>query len=227
MELTGSILIGDSCVGKLKTHLRAETDLSLDVNSYSGAGITSLRDTAKYLTQHHYYRSIYIFGGVNDITTKDYGTGSVVVNYSNVDTMHTALMAKYTDCYKTVKKVNEAVNVIFLPLIGLDVAVYNNRPRCKLGTGGYLTNWKDGILDHPSQQVVNDGVIATNETLIALNTVQKKSTPLIHHGIHKRNRAHSPYRHLYFKLEDGLHPFDATAVVWASVIAKIVRKNAE
>ena len=227
MEPYGSILIGDSCVGRLKPHLLEDNSLHLDVNSYPGASIESLKDTAEYITKHYPYEYMYIFGGVNDITTKNYATGNVTVNYADVDTMHTTLMARYTDCFKTVKSANASVKVIFLPLIGLDVATYNGRPRCKIGTGAYLTNWKDDILEHPMQGLVNDGVIAINETLIALNATQKKSTPLIHHTVHKRNRKHSPYRHLYFKLEDGLHPSNTIALAWSAVISKVVKKNLE
>ena len=51
------------------------------------------------------------------------------------------------------------------------------------------------------------------------------STPLIDQGIHTRNRAKSPYKHMYSKLENGLHPYDETALSWAHVIAKVVRKT--
>ena len=98
------------------------------------------------------------------------------MNYNDIDTMHITLMERYIDCYKTIKEVNESVSVIFIPLIGLDVSVYNNRPRCRLGTGAHLLDWKTGIDQHISQYIVNEGVIATNETLIALNARQKNSS---------------------------------------------------
>ena len=148
-----------------------------------------------------------------------------MINYDSADDIHTTLMGMYVNYYKKIKKANCETKVMFLPLIALDIAVYNNRPRCKKGTGLYLTNWKEGILDHPKQQIVNEGVISTNDTLLTLNTTQKMSTPLIHHSILKRNRANSPYKHMYTKLEDGLHPFDQTAAGWANAIAKVVAKN--
>ena len=225
MEFADIILIGDSRASGLKAHLRNMEDLRMDVNAYPGANIKSLRDTAKYLARENYYKYIYIFGGVNDITMKEHWSGKVVMNYECVDDIHTTLMGKYIDCYKTIKKANSDTKVVFLPLIGLDMAVYNGRPRCKRGTGLYLTDWKKEIVDHPLQQRVNEGVLATNETLLTLNAIQKLSTPLIHHSIHKRNRANSPYRHLYFKLEDGLHPFEETAHSWSLAIEKVVRKN--
>ena len=225
MDLSGSILIGDSRVSMLKSYLGRDMDLSLQVNSYSGATIENLKSTAEYIAKHHHYQYIYLFGGVNDLTTKDYATRKVSSNFTDVDMIHTTIMGRYTDCFKAIKSVNESVIVIFIPLIGLDLEVYNNRPRCKLGTGAYLTAWKEGILEHPDQSIINDGIVATNETLIALNATQGKSTPLINHSIHRRNRAHSPYRHLYYKLEDGLHPHDTTAQAWSNVISKIVQKN--
>ena len=67
MDIHSSILIGDSRIGKLKSYLHADTSLTLDVNSYPRATIESLRDTAEYITKHHHYEYVYIFGGVNNI----------------------------------------------------------------------------------------------------------------------------------------------------------------
>ena len=53
MEPSGSYLIGDSRVGMLKQFLAKDASSTLDVNSYSGANIESLRDTAKYITKHY------------------------------------------------------------------------------------------------------------------------------------------------------------------------------
>ena len=100
------ILIGDSSVGFLKSHLSQRQDVKMDVNSYSGANIVSLSRTAEYLAKKNYYEYIYIFGGINDVTIKDYCSGKVAVNYENADDIHTTLMARYVECYKNIKDAN-------------------------------------------------------------------------------------------------------------------------
>ena len=192
MDFADAILIGDSRVTGLKQYLRSPDTTRIDVNAYPGANIANLRVTAEYLARHNYYKYIYIFGGVNDVTTKDYWSGNVVIDFTNAEDIHTELMAKYVNYYKTVKKANEDTNIIFLPIIGLDIAVYNGRPRCKRGTGLYLTDWKSGMVEHPKQQMLNDAMVRIKETLLTLNTTQKLSTPLIHHSIHRRNHASTP-----------------------------------
>ena len=219
------VLIGDSRVSDLKPLLRNRPDISMIVNSYPGARLHTLRDTAEYMAYNHHYKHIYIFGGINDVTTKDPALGTVSVNYTCTDDMHTALMSKYIDCLKVIQKANTEVKVIFLPLIGLDIGIYNGRPRCRRGTGLYLTPWKVGIPSHPKQALVNEAVLAVNETLIALNATQKVHTLLINHDIHKRVRAHTPVKHMYEKLKDGLHPTLDTVGKWANVIANIAKYN--
>ena len=221
------VLIGDSRVTDLKTPLRNRQDISMIVNCYPGANLKTLQDTAEYMTKNHHYKHIYIFGGINDITTKTPGVGTVSIEYDCVDDIHTSLMKKYTTCLKVIKDADPTVKVIFLPLIGLDIGIYNGRPRCRRGTGAYLTPWKVNILPHPQQGLLNESIVATNETLLALNVTQNVHTPLINHGIHKRVRAHSPIKHMYEKLEDGLHPTQDTADKWAAAIAKTAISNRE
>ena len=171
-----------------------------------GATINCMYEEIRKLTQHHQVSALYLMVGVNDTTWRDRKLKRSFATYFTVDDL----------CGEITEKIEYfALNtchipkVIMLPIVGLDLARYNNDQT-----------------RNPWQHIIDDGLKAVNTNIITLNAAFGNSTPLIHLNIYKC-KGHGKVKAFYCRLWDGLHPRGDTLERWGEGILKAMWLNGD
>ena len=172
-----------------------------------GATINSMYSEILELSTHLQVSALYILVGVNDTTWRDKKLKRTFAPYFTAD----ELCGDITE--KIVYLIHYALNdcripkVIFLPIVGLDLARYN----------------KD-LGENPWQHVIDEGVKMVNTNIISLNAAFGHSTPMIHQSIYK-SKGHGKTKTFYGRLWDGLHPRGDILERWGEGILKAMWLN--
>lgn len=208
-RLTSVTIICDSRGKRLQEKIHDEHSL-IKVLTFSGAKLYQSVKLAQSQILKDVPDQIYILSGLNSMTKLDRKTrkvtliaerdDNIVQHYIDEMNFSTALLRKV---------INKKTKIIFAPLIGMDLAVYN-------GTNPEL--------EVNNQNIFNSALIDINNAVIAQNTSNHCKTPWIHTCVHRYFRGKHHFN--YEKLDpDGCHLTDDIRQFWARKLVVSIQAN--
>ena len=180
------------------------------VHTHRGANLQELLRQTKEIINDKPSEAIYIFGGICSITEKVKGVISLPHETSDeiYQTTKDLLKAVITDLDKY-----DATPVVLCPIIGVDLN------RMNAGKDEELKRKRTRMEKHIKQDMLDEGILKLNKYIKMLNTERGHRIPEMASVIHKHHGGGCEnkynYKHNYQKLEDGVHPNEATVKYWA------------
>lgn len=146
---------------------------------------------------------IYILCGICDVTEINSHEPRLVLlrNPSTVSTVYsyiTKLDLLHSQLFSLKHDIGHAPMIIYPTQVGMDLSTYSEHPH-------------ELIFYH--QRILNQSITEINRHIITQNNRMRITTPFLAAPIHMRCRGR--YRHVYSKLQDGLHPSPAICKIWA------------
>ena len=179
---TGPVILTDSRGRYLQDVLDSLTGEGPLVYFVPGANINRMYREIRNLQKYHQVSALYLLVGVNDTTWRDKPTGRTAPMYCTADDLCADLTEGFEHLLNFALHDCKIPRVIIAPVVGLDLAKYNNDP-----------------VPNPWQQALDDGVKKLNHNIISLNAAHGNSTPLIHMSIYK-SKGHGKIKTFYCRL---------------------------
>lgn len=182
---------------------------------YPGAGMVDVVKRSELIICRERWTQIYILAGLCDITVKDPLSKCVTNRHASTAValaIYQSEMNKAQEEIKAMLKYRAPVKVIFAPVTGMNLAVYNKR--------------QNNQMDEVSQRQLNESIAVVNSTIINRNTLLGLATPWTHSVIHRRTR--TSFSNLYHKLSgDGCHLSPPVLTHWAETLQDATYRNTQ
>lgn len=175
---------------------------NVEVKSYPGITLLSLLQIVCKFTEKITSSCIYIYAGINDLTTFERGYRyQELISKSSINIP--ILFEEIEKMKNNIERNNNKLIFATIPTMNIEKW---NKTRLNQGKTSHLkqiTNYKE------MQNTINNNIQEINRNIIRINTFSNYRTPYLHTTIEVNvpiKRSGTKKRYYYFKLADGIHP---------------------
>ena len=202
------LLLTDSRGSTLERCFKDEQLEKLDIRPFKGMTLHELNDRLPHYKFIARADILYIMIGINDFTVLDRVSHTVRLVTPFVSSLILRLRNEIYQLEASMKKHFPHTPYIMCPLYGIDVNAYNKQ---------------EGIYRY--QDVLDQAIIRVNMCIGKLNARNGQTPPFICNVIHRYRPKKKTYVTMYEKLEDGLHPSEATQFKIANYLLRSIDRQ--